>query len=123
MLETGKHQKVKKNMKLHHFDTVFSFGQHKGETVAEVLEKNPTYLVWCYGNIDNFCATDAVWKIIEEHTKIKGLLNESGIDHNEVRKLLANNQKIHEEKKENYKNYKMERYSKKLDVELSGSKK
>ena len=30
------------------------FGKHKGKTVEEILEDNPTYIRWCINNIETF---------------------------------------------------------------------
>jgi hypothetical protein len=45
-------------MKNFNLDTQFTFGKHKGKTVAEVLHENPTYLNWCMINLDHFFIAD-----------------------------------------------------------------
>jgi len=40
-----------KNYTLH---TGFSFGKHKGKTIAEVAQSDPSYLNWCMINLDHF---------------------------------------------------------------------
>jgi organic radical activating enzyme len=109
-------------MKLHHFDTVLTLGRHIGKTVAQVLENNPTYPEWCYDQIDDFYVTDAVWEALDLHKNLNDALKSNYIDNNETKDMIAKNKKFHEEKKENYKNHKMELYSKKIDKELSGGK-
>ena len=94
-------------MKLYDLDTVLTFGRHKGFSVTEVLKQDPTYSEWAYGVLRDFFITDAVWEVLKMHKKSKP---------------LAYNQRKHEEKKRNYKNYRIEHYSKKLDLELSGHK-
>ena len=52
-------------MILYDFDTVLSFGQHEGQTIAEALIENPTYPEWCYINIEDFYVTDSVWEALD----------------------------------------------------------
>ena len=108
-------------MKLHHFYTLLSFGQHEGETIAEAFKNNPTYPEWCYGNIDDFYVTDAVWNAMDVHNNLNDALKKNGIDPNEVKGMIAKNKKFHEEKRAKYKSYKMDQYSKKIEKELLGN--
>ena len=41
-------------MRFYTLDTVFSFGQHQGETVAQVLATAPGYLNFCMQALDHF---------------------------------------------------------------------
>lgn len=41
-------------MHFYHLDTVFHFGQHRGQTVRQVLEINPSYLGFCVRTLDHF---------------------------------------------------------------------
>ena len=50
------------NKKLHHFDTLLSFGRHKGAKVTQVLNQDPTYLEWAYGTLEDFFITDEYGK-------------------------------------------------------------
>lgn len=34
--------------------TVFDFGKHKGETLSDVIEREPSYINWCVNNIPEF---------------------------------------------------------------------
>ncbi len=34
--------------------SIFTFGIHKGETVAEVIEDDPSYIEWCLDDVDGF---------------------------------------------------------------------
>jgi hypothetical protein len=58
--------------KLHKLDTIMTFGQYKGMTVAEVLEEDPQYLKWAYENIEWFdlevSITDAIGKHPDDET-------------------------------------------------------
>ncbi|MCK0179678.1 hypothetical protein MWU50_10275 [Flavobacteriaceae bacterium S0862] len=108
-------------MKLYNFDTVLTFGQHKGETVAEALKNNPTYLEWCYAHIDDFYVTDAVWYAMDIHRNLEAALKSGGVDANEVRKAIANNKKLHEEKRTKYKKHMMDLFEKELELQLKGN--
>ena len=35
-------------------DTVLAFGKYKGESIADVMEENPQYLVWLHNNSEYF---------------------------------------------------------------------
>ncbi|ARV12022.1 hypothetical protein BTO09_06525 [Gilvibacter sp. SZ-19] len=61
-------------MELYDFDTVLSFGQHKGETVAEAMQNNPTYIAWCYDNIVDFFITDGAWAALSLHKELEDAL-------------------------------------------------
>lgn len=41
-------------MRFYDLDTVFSFGRHQGQTVADVLAENPGYLNFCLQVLDHF---------------------------------------------------------------------
>lgn len=72
-------------MKFYTLDTIFSFGRHQGQTVAEVLVENPGYLNFCLQVLDHFALyradveawqqefpklseqmTDAAWSKLDE---------------------------------------------------------
>lgn len=35
-------------------NTKFDFGKHKGKTVEEVCDDDPSYVEWCIDNVDDF---------------------------------------------------------------------
>jgi len=35
-------------------DYIFTFGKHKDEYIRDVLETDPSYIIWCADNIDWF---------------------------------------------------------------------
>lgn len=41
-------------------NTRMAFGRHKGFTVGEVLDQNPSYLVWAYENVESFTLSSPV---------------------------------------------------------------
>ena len=46
-----------------------NFGKHKGKTINQILEEEPTYIRWCLENIDWF-------KLSEEDEKTVQILSE-----------------------------------------------
>jgi uncharacterized protein (DUF3820 family) len=47
-------------------DYKFTFGKHKGETVKELVQKDPSYLVWCIENFDWFKVSQTFYKMLLE---------------------------------------------------------
>ncbi len=45
-----------------------NFGKHKGKTIDEVLEEDPTYIRWCLENIDWFKLSEEDEKEVSEWT-------------------------------------------------------
>lgn len=39
-------------------DTLFDFGCHKGETLSDVISREPSYINWCANNIPEFYISD-----------------------------------------------------------------
>lgn len=107
-------------MKLHHFDTVLTFGQHKGETINEVLDKNPNYMIWCYSEVDHFYVTDAVWEIVENNTGLFTMLIENSSISKEIKEQINKNKKFHEKKRNYYKAQKLKIYQEELEAKLIG---
>jgi hypothetical protein len=107
-------------MKLYTLDSVLTFGQHKGQTIAEVLENNPTYPEWCYANMDDFYVTDEVWNAMDVHRNLEDALKNGGVDANAIRKAKINNEKLHQAKRNKYKTLMMERFESDLDKQLKG---
>ena len=104
-------------------DTVVTFGQHKGETVAEATGKQPdTYLEWCYAHYGRLlhygCGLGSLWMYTRH---LADALKSGGVNPNEVRKAIANNQKLHEEKRNSYKSQMMELYEKEMESKLKGN--
>ena len=110
-------------MELFDFETVLNFGQHKGETVAEAMQNNPTYIEWCYANIDDFFITDAVWEVLDVHKNLEDALGSNGINPNEVSKAIAQNKKFHEGKRNKYKIEMIKQYELSLERCLEGKTK
>lgn len=108
-------------MELYSFETVLTFGQHKGETISHILKNNPTYIEWCYGNHDDFYITDAVWNALDVHKDLEHALKNGGIDPVEVKKGMARNKRYHEEKRIKYKKQMMEIYENRLEASLKGN--
>ena len=45
---------------------VFKFGKYKGQTIDDVCEKDPQYLLWCHDNLNNFTLSREDISLIEE---------------------------------------------------------
>lgn len=72
------HLKANAAMKFYTLDTVFSFGRHQGQTVAEVLVENPGYLNFCLQVLDHFALRRAdveAWQV--EYPKLKERMTEA----------------------------------------------
>lgn len=39
---------------IYDLNETFNFGKHSGESVASVIESNPSYIRWCIENVDSF---------------------------------------------------------------------
>lgn len=39
----------------------FPFGKHKGQTIRQVLQSDPSYLLWCVEKLDRFAMSDEAW--------------------------------------------------------------
>ncbi len=44
-------------MKVYKFDTIFTFGKHKGKHINEIVSVDPAYITWCIINLDHFYIT------------------------------------------------------------------
>ena len=108
-------------MKLYDFETVLTFGQHKGETIAEALKSNPTYLVWCYQNNNDFFITDAVLEKIGVHKTLENNSKNDTMSHEDVSKIKEHNNKLYKEKRTAYKKQMIDLYANKIENNLKGT--
>ena len=53
--------------------SVISFGKHKGKTVEQILEENPTYMVWVMNNTDKKLSK----KLRDDIEEIESIQNEN----------------------------------------------
>ena len=37
------------------------FGKHKGQTIRQILQSDPSYLLWCVEKLDRFAMSDEAW--------------------------------------------------------------
>lgn len=51
-----------KKIKLYDWESSFDFGQHNGESLKEVFDRNPSYLSWCFQKVDCFCIIDDIFE-------------------------------------------------------------
>lgn len=58
----NKQRKKLDSMKFYDVDSVFTFGKHEGLTIAEVYQKDPKYIDFCFENIDEFYVAPDVMK-------------------------------------------------------------
>jgi|TARA_B110000977_G_scaffold85771_1_gene114364 hypothetical protein len=108
-------------MNLYDFETILKFGQHKGETVAEILNNNATYMEWAYGEIDDFYITDAVWMALDCHKGLNDVLKSGEINTQDIKDIIAKNKKFHEEKRERYRSNILEEFQRNLDKKIKGN--
>jgi hypothetical protein len=80
-------------MILYYLNTTFSFGKHKGKTVKEVLEIEPSYIKWCILNLNHFCILSEVLK------EIQVLVPEFKLNKREIRILNYKVNKWHKTEK------------------------
>ena len=48
-----------KNYQSHY---TINFGKHRGQTIAEIIDTNPTYIKWCLIHLDHFNVSDEIWQ-------------------------------------------------------------
>ena len=49
----------------YNLNTTFSFGQYKDRSLENVLLDDPTYIHWCFQNVNNFCISIECYKEIK----------------------------------------------------------
>ena len=47
-------------------DYIFTFGKCKGQSIEEVIDNEPSYVIWCSENIDWFDLDTDVYDMAEE---------------------------------------------------------
>ena len=50
------------------YKTVFTFGKHKGKTVKQVMEVDPSYLLWADNNVEGFELSDYLRDKAEQYS-------------------------------------------------------
>jgi hypothetical protein len=53
-------------MKSYRKETEIGFGKHKGKTISEVTQLEPSYLNWCMVNLEHFYISDEVLSEMHE---------------------------------------------------------
>jgi len=114
-------------MKLYNLDSVLTFGQYNGETVAEVLKKDSSYIMsYCFKESEDFYITDEVYEAsiiygykgsIDAHVD-EGRTAEEAIN---ICKEADSNYNLFIEKREFYKDYMLKQHQKELESQLSGN--
>lgn len=52
-------------MKFYGLDTILNFGKHKGKSLKEVIQKDPSYVNWCAFNLNYFYISKEVLEEIK----------------------------------------------------------
>lgn len=50
-----------KKLTTYNLNDKLSFGKHKGQTIRQVLQSDPSYLLWCVEKLDRFAMSDEAW--------------------------------------------------------------
>ena len=102
-------------MKLYTLNSVFDFGQYKGENLKNVFEKNPVYINWCFQKIDWFCISDELYNLLPitlpSQTPNEKSLEEFAKEH------IINMYNLHEQKKLLFQNFNQKKEDKFNDYE------
>ena len=52
-------------MKTYVLETIFSFGKHKGKTLAQIVDLDPSYIEWCIINLEHFYIYEEIFLLIK----------------------------------------------------------
>lgn len=50
-----------KKLTTYNLNDKLSFGKHKGQTIRQILQSDPNYLLWCVEKLDRFAMSDEAW--------------------------------------------------------------
>lgn len=50
-----------KKITIYNLHNSLPFGKHKGQTIHQVLQSDPNYLLWCVEKLDRFAMSDEAW--------------------------------------------------------------
>lgn len=50
-----------KKITIYNLHDSLPFGKHKGQTIHQVLQSDPNYLLWCVEKLDRFAMSDEAW--------------------------------------------------------------
>lgn len=74
-------------IKRYNEDSILKFGKHVGNSVNEILNFAPDYIIWCINNLEHFCVSEEIMDVIKnEYTIFVGQSNK--VIENNTRKLL-----------------------------------
>ena len=50
-----------KKITIYQLSDKLPFGKHKGQTIRQVLQSDPSYILWCVEKLDRFAMSDEAW--------------------------------------------------------------
>ena len=50
-----------KKIIIYHLTDRLPFGKHKGQTIRQILQNDPSYLLWCSEKLERFAMSDEAW--------------------------------------------------------------
>jgi hypothetical protein len=53
-------------MNFYTLESIFNFGKHKGQTLQDVFNLQPSYINWCSINVDNFVISTEVMEELKD---------------------------------------------------------
>jgi hypothetical protein len=53
-------------LKIYDYDTIFTFGKHKGQKLIDVITSDWEYINWCQENLDHFILAEAMMYVLKE---------------------------------------------------------
>ena len=80
-------------------NSTLTFGKYKGKTVLQVIDENPSYIVWCIRNVTNFSIDPILSKELcrqyDEHFRKYDLARANGYTESDVKKLMSSPYNMH----------------------------
>ena len=59
------------NKKIYFKNSILEFGRYKGLNLSTAFLANPSYIIWCFDNIDNFCIDENTFELLISEYAIK----------------------------------------------------
>lgn len=93
--ESGKSEAVcsAKQLKTYGLGSVLHFGKHNGSTLADIIEKDKSYLFWCLQEIDDFIISDELANELDDKFNDKDSQN-FGMAMSEMRRKIWYNERV-----------------------------
>lgn len=71
-------------MKFYDVESKFTFGKYEGKTIAEVFQKDPKYIDYCFNNIDEFYVSPEVMKELKSLNRDYTIPNLTELNDDEI---------------------------------------